>query len=447
MIEIKHGLDLPITGQPEQVIADTREPSKVALLGDDYVGMKPGMEVRIADKVKLGQVLFSDKNMPAVRYTAPGAGEIVQINRGAKRVLQSVVIQLSGNEEITFASHSESSLDTLNRDDVISQLLDSGLWTSLRTRPFSKVANPETRPNSIFITAIDTNPLAPTTHVLLQGREREFSSGMNVISTLTDGTLYLCKDHATDVPNPGIDRLVIEVFSGPHPAGNVGTHIHMLDPVHRNKVVWHIGLQDVIAVGVLFTTGRLSVDRVVSLAGPMAKQPRLIKTRIGASMDEILRDEINDGDNRIISGSVLSGRTAEGPNSFLGRYHQQISVLSEYRQRDFLGWLGPGLDLFSVKNIFLSSLFRGRQFNMTTSTNGEERAIIPSGNYERVMPLDIMPLFLMRALAVDDVEEAEGLGCLELDEEDLALCAFVCPSKLEFGPMLRRNLTRIEREG
>jgi Na+-transporting NADH:ubiquinone oxidoreductase subunit A len=294
---------------------------------------------------------------------------------------------------------------------------------------------------------MDTNPLAPAIDKILDGNERDFENGVRVICKLTDGKVFLCKEPKIQVPEIAIENLVVKEFSGPHPAGNVGTHIHFLDPVHRSKTVWHIGAQDVVAVGKLFMCGKLYVDRIISIAGPCVKKPQLIRSRIGASIDVQTTGELNEQEHRIISGSVLSGHNASGSVAFLGRYHQQISVLPEYRKREFLGWLNPGLNLYSIKNIVLSKLIPGKKFAFTTSTHGEIRAIIPNSNYERVMPLDIMPLFLIRALAVGDVEEAENLGCLELDEEDLALCAFVCPSKLEFGPMLRRNLALIEEEG
>jgi Na+-transporting NADH:ubiquinone oxidoreductase subunit A len=447
MIKIRKGLNLPITGQPDQTKIESKEVSAVAVIGPDYVGMKPTMEVRVADKVKLGQVLFTDKKNPSVKFTAPGAGEVIAIHRGDKRSLQSVVIKLSGSEEITFNSYPESRLKDLQREVVVEQLINSGLWVSMRTRPFSKVPDPATRPHSIFVTAIDTNPLAPAISKIIDGREKDFNNGIAVISRLTDGRIYLCKDAQTVLPSTDLNTVVVEEFTGPHPAGNVGTHIHFLDPVGRKKTVWHIGIQDVIAIGKLFTTGKLFTERIISLAGPSVKNPGLIKTRIGASIDEIINNELKDGENRIISGSILSGFEVQENLNFLGRYHQQLSVIPENRNREFLGWLSPGLNLFSLKNIFLSKLIPNKKFNFNTSLYGEERAIIPNGSYEQVMPMDILPLFLMRALAVDDVEDAEALGCLELDEEDLALCAFVCPSKIEFGPLLRRNLTTIEREG
>ena len=446
MIKTIKGLNLPIKGEPEQLIKEVEAPQTVAVLGCDYIGLKPTLAVKESETVKKGQLLFTDKNMPAVRYTAPGAGTIKAVHRGERRAFLSIVIQLSGNEGLTFKQHSEDRLSALRRGEIVDQLLNSGLWTALRARPFSKVANPDTLPHSIFINAMDTNPLAPAINRLLSGCERDFENGIRIISKLTDGTVFLCKAPETPLPEVEIENLKIREFSGPHPAGNVGTHIYFLDPVHRGKSVWHIGIQDVIAVGKLFTTGQLDTDRVISLAGPSVKKPRLIKTRIGASLVDQTEGELTAGEHRIISGSILSGHHATGPLAFLGRYHQQISVIPEERKREFLGWLNPGLDRFSVKNIMLSALLPGRRFAFTTSMHGEVRAILPSGNYERVMPLDIMPLFLIRALAVEDTEEAEKLGCLELDEEDLALCAFVCPSKQEFGPMLRRNLSMIEQE-
>jgi Na+-transporting NADH:ubiquinone oxidoreductase subunit A len=321
------------------------------------------------------------------------------------------------------------------------------LWPALRQRPFSKVADPETVPHSIFVTAMDTNPLAPSASALLNGQDADFTQGITLLSKLTDGSVFVCKAPDDKLPTLDGPRVKIEEFSGPHPAGNVGTHIHFLDPVGRHKTVWHIGLQDVIAVAKLFTTGKLYTDRLISLAGPAVTEPRIIRTRIGACVEEIVQDELKPGENRVISGSVLSGFQAAESLEFLGRHHQQISVVQEDRQRRFLGWLSLGYSLFSVKNIVISKLFKEKPFNFTTSTQGQLRAIVPSGTFEDLMPMDIMPLFLMRALAVDDVEEAEALGALELDEEDLSLCAFTCPSKLEFGPILRRNLTIIEKEG
>lgn len=447
MIRIKKGLDLPIKGGPEQIVKATASPKTVAILGFDYIGLKPQMAVQESDPVIKGQLLFTDKRMPAVRYTSPGTGYVKAINRGERRALLSVVIELTDSEEeVRFEPYPEDRLGALKREQIIDRLLESGLWTALRARPFNKTANPETAPHALFITAMDTNPLAPAIEPLLAGHERDFVNGARILARLTEGKVFLCKHPKTAVPEMDIKNLIVAEFSGPHPAGNVGTHIHFLAPVHLGKIVWHIGVQDVIAVGKLFTAGRLHVERIVALAGPSVLKPCLIRTRIGACLDAPCLGELAGTENRIISGSVLSGHQAEGATAFLGRYHQQISVLPEHRQREFLGWLNPGLHLYSIKNVVLSKFIPGSTYDFTTSTHGDIRAIIPNGNYERVMPLDIMPLFLLRALAVQDIEEAENLGCLELAEEDLALCSFVCPSKLDFAPLLRRNLEMIEEE-
>lgn len=447
LIKIKKGLDLPINGKPKQEIHEANSVKRAALLGEDYVGMKPTMEVQVGDPVKLGQVLFTDKKLPSVKFTSPGAGKVAAINRGEKRVFRSIVIELTAHDEITFHSFSENELPRLNRDQIVSLLLDSGLWTSIRVRPFSIIANPNTTPHSIFITAMDTNPLAPSIEKILEGKEANFKNGLTVISKLTDGKVFVCKSPGTNIPTISDAKISVEEFDGPHPAGNVGTHIHFLDPVHRKKVVWHLNAQDVAAIGYLFTTGRILIEKIISLAGPSVKNPRLIKTTIGADINDLVQNELMEGENRVISGSVLTGRHAAGDVAYLGKFHQQISVIQENRERKFFGWLSPGTNLFSIKNIVLSKLWPKKTFNFSTALHGGKRAIVPIGSYEAVMPLDILPTYLLRALAVDDIEEAEKLGVLELDEEDLALCTFVCPSKLEFGPMLRENLTIIEKEG
>jgi Na+-transporting NADH:ubiquinone oxidoreductase subunit A len=446
-ITISKGLSLPITGQPDQVISGSKQVGRVAVLGIDYVGMKPQFLVSVGDDVQLGQPLFVDKKIPSIQYTSPGSGKVVEINRGEKRRLLSVIIQLKGDDEVTFQSYAEHELSTLDRQKVVSLLLVSGLWTSIRSRPFSKVANPDTTPHSLFINTMDTNPLAPSVEMIMKENERHFVNGLTVLSRLTEGKVFLCKAPGESIPVPELESLSVVEFSGPHPAGNVGTHIHFLSPVSRNRHVWHVGIQDVIAVGILFTEGRLNVERVVSLAGPATKNPRLIRTRIGASLEDITSGELKEGEQRIVSGSVFSGHSAHEHTAFLGRFHQQITVLSEGREREFLGWLGPGLNYYSCKNIVLSRLSPHKRFNFSTATHGGGRAIVPVGAYEKVMPLDIMPTYLLKALAADDVEEAEKLGCLELDEEDLALCTFVCPSKIDHAMELRRNLTLIEKEG
>ncbi|MDR1350497.1 MAG: Na(+)-translocating NADH-quinone reductase subunit A [Zoogloeaceae bacterium] len=448
MIRIKRGLDLPVSGAPRQRIEAGQGVRRVALIGDDYPGMKPSMAVQTGDRVKLGQVLFSDKKTPGVNFTAPGAGVISAINRGAQRAFNSIVIDLEGSDALSFAYYADGELDTLDAAKIRENLQQSGLWTAFRTRPFSKVPTVDATPASIFVTAIDTHPLAADPAVILVGHTEDFLRGLKVLSRLTAGTLFVIAGEKSQIPGEGVPPKVrFERFAGPHPAGLPGTHIHFLDPVDVHKTVWHIGYQDVIAVGKLFASGQLWVERVVALAGPAAQNPRLVSTRLGAALDELVAGELQAGENRVISGSVFGGRTASGDFAFLGRYHQQVSCLKEGREREFLHFLRAGTDKHSVLNLFASCLTRGRKFAFTTTTNGSPRAIVPVENYEMVMPLDILPTHLLRYLVAGDTEMAQKLGCLELDEEDLALCAYVCAGKYEYGPILRDVLTRIEKEG
>ncbi|MDX9924373.1 MAG: Na(+)-translocating NADH-quinone reductase subunit A [Ignavibacteriaceae bacterium] len=446
-IRIKKGLDLPLTGKPKQELSETKLPKRVALIGSDYVGLKPTMNVAEGDTVKLGDLLFTDKKIEGVKYTSPGSGKVIQINRGEKRVFNSLVIELSGNDENKFKSYSEKELSNLSVEQVKELLIDSGAWTALRTRPFSKVASPKNTPHSIFVTAMDTNPLAPSVEKILEGNENHFKNGLTVISKLTKGKVFLCKSKDAKIPTPDLTQLFVEEFDGPHPAGLVGTHIHFLDPVGRQKTVWHLNAQDVVAIGYLFTTGSIMTERIVALSGSAFKNPRLIKTRTGAAIADIVDGELNAGDNRVISGSVLSGYKAEGDFGYLGKYHQQVSAIPENKERVFFGWASLGSNLYSMKNVVISKLFPNKKIEFDTALNGGKRSIVPNGNFEAVIPLDIIPTYLFRAMAVNDVEEAEKLGLLELDEEDLALATFSCPSKLEYGPMLRENLSIIEKEG
>jgi len=446
MRRIKKGLDIPISGEPDQEISVGADSRTVALVGDDYVGMKPTMAVREGDSVKLGQLLFADKRTPGVRHTSPGCGTVVAVNRGAKRKFESVVVELKGDEAEQFNVHDVASL---NDGKVRENLVESGLWTALRTRPFNKVPPLDSSPNSIFVTAIDTNPLAAHPVPIIEESSEDFVIGLHSLTRLTDGKVFVCHQAGTEVPGWDISSVSMEAFAGPHPAGLPGTHIHFLDPVSPTKTVWFIGYQDVIAFGALFRTGCLSTDRVVSLAGPGVENPRLIRTRVGACIDDLVAKQLRDGEPRVISGSVLSGRTATAPRNFLGRYHLQLSAIEEGRHRELLGWTTPGFNKFSVTRALASFWLGGskRRFDLTTSTQGGKRAMVPIGVYEKVMPLDILPTFLLRALIVGDTEQAQSLGCLELDEDDVALCTFVCPSKYEYGPILRKNLTQIEIEG
>jgi len=446
---ITKGLDIPISGSPEQVIENGAPVSRVAILGTDYVGLKPTMQIAEGDYVKLGQVLFEDKKNPGVKFTAPGAGLVRAIHRGERRMLQSVVIELRGDEQVTFAAYDPVQLTSLRDEQIRENLIQSGLWTTLRTRPYGKVPAVDSQPRSIFVTAIDTNPLAADPVVIIKERAQDFVNGLAVLAQLTPSKVYLCKKTGAQIPVFDDARVVVAEFSGPHPAGLPSTHIHFIDPVNANKFVWYLDYQAVIAIGALFTTGRLRVEQVVALAGPGVKHPRLIRTRVGACISELVHDQLLPGEQRVVSGSVLHGHQASAWADYLGRYHQQISALPEGRDREFFGWIVPGRDKYSVLNVYTSTKDRdnGRKFPLTTNRNGSSRAIVPIGVYEQVMPMDILATPLLKSLVVGDSDQAQLLGCLELDEEDLALFTFVDPGKHDFGPVLRANLTKIEKEG
>ncbi len=450
----KKGLDLPILGT---AVGDVRAgPSiiHVAVMAEDFVGMKPRMAVNEGDLVKRGQLLFENRKAEGVRHTSPAAGKVVAINRGDKRALQSVVIEVSENgndDDVVFTSYKGSSHQAYSGDDMRALMVESGAWTALRVRPFGHTPAIADVPAALFITATDSNPLAISPELALAGREDDFVEGCIAVSKLCKGPVFLCRREGVGAVRepPASSNIRVENFSGPHPSGTVGFHIHTLFPAGRNQHVWHIGYQDVAALGALIRTGKLDVTRVISVAGPAVKNPCFVKTRVGARMANLTAGNLADGEIRVVSGSVLSGRKASGEVfGYLGMFHNQISAIREDRERHFLGWLAPGFNIFSSIPVYFSKLFCcKKKFDFTTTTHGSHRAMVPIGMYERVMPMDILPTFLLRSLLSDDVIRAEQLGALELDEEDLALCTFVCPGKIDYGPVLRAVLTQIEKEG
>ncbi len=448
MVRIRKGLNLPITGSPNLSRETSIDTQRVAVVGVDHVGMKPTMKVKEGDTVIKGQPLFEDKKNEGIVYTAPASGTVEEINRGDKRLFLSVVISVHGSPQKTFTKYSGKDFKDLGREKVKDLLIESGEWVALRTRPFSCTPKPDQVPNSIFITAMDSNPLALNPQTIINKNKRAFEDGVDIISNLTEGKVFICQGvdgQNFSTSNPKVSN---QNFKGPHPSGLVGTHIHFLDPVHRNKTVWHIGYQDIIAIGELFHSGHLFTERYVSLGGPMVKDPHVIKTHVGADLSELTSRFLKEGESRIVSGSVLSGRKAnKGPLGFLGRYHCQVSVLKEGREREFLGWHMPGFNKFSIRNVFALNFLPKKKIDFTTNTNGSPRGMIPIGMFEDVMPLDIQPTFLLRSLLIKDTEQAQDLGILELDEEDLGLCTFVCPGKSEYGSLLRDLLNQIERDG
>lgn len=458
-IKITKGCNIPLEGLPhhESGIHDGPEIYRFSVTASDYVGMKPTFHVAVGDEVRMGQLLFEDKKNPGVKYTSPCCGKVSAIVRGEKRAFREIVIDRDPKGvALEFRDNINPDLVGLPIENVKKRLIDSGLWTALRTRPYSRIPSPQTLPHSLFVTAIDTQPLAADPKIVVQDREAEFVDGLRVLSSICGKKLFLCvntdeyweKLSASDVP-----KLEKVAFTGPHPAGLAGTHIHFLDPVGGGKTVWYIGYQDVISIGKLFKTGELDLTRVVSLAGPQVRNPRLIRTRLGACLKGLTHGELNDGPNRVVSGSVLSGRLACSDVvdetewlCGLGRYHNQVSVIREMDRPQLFGWVEPGFGKFSVSRLVASSLLPRRLMNINTSVKGGHRAIFPVAEFDKLMPLDILPIFLCKALEIGDIEQAEALGALELDEEDLALCTFADPGKNDFGANLRTMLTTIAKE-
>jgi Na+-transporting NADH:ubiquinone oxidoreductase subunit A len=452
---IRKGLDLPLAGAPVQQVDDGVTVRQVALLGDDTPGLRPAFAVEPGQRVLRGQLLYEDRKHPGVRYTSPAAGTVSAIHRGERRAFRSIVIDIGEDDGW---AEGDVAFDVPPPDDAAALrrlLLESGLWTAFRTRPFSHVPAADAVAQAIFVTAIDTAPHAPDPQVALAGREAEFGAGLAALATLAgDGgaPLLLCVARGSRLAAQAPAGVQVHEFDGPHPAGTPGLHIHRLHPVGHASTVWHIGCQDVAAIGELLASGALGVQRVVSLAGPMVARPRLLRTRLGASVAELTRGELRDGEVRVVSGSVLDGRAVDPAGdpatAFLGRWQRQVSALAEGRERELFGWISPQPDKFSVWSVVAGHFASpSRGLPLTTTTNGGERAMVPIGSYERVMPMDIMATHLLRALIVGDAPQAVELGALELDEEDLALATFVCPGKTEYGPLLRRLLDRVEKEG
>ena len=442
---LRKGLDLPVLGAPEQTVHDAPESRTAAVVGPDYIGLKPRLSVQEGDAVQRGDPLFFNRDTADVKIVAPVSGRIKAIHRGPRRVLESVVIDSldladKGRDFSTVGGESDAAA-------IAEKLAASGLWTSFRTRPYSKVPASDERPSAIFVTAMDTEPLAPDARAIIARSSDAFERGIRTVARLSEGTTYLCQDIGADIPGSKVDGVEAVGFSGPHPAGLAGTHVHFLQPPSGGTAVWTIGYQDVIAIGHLMTTGHLNPTRVVSIAGPRCKQPRLVETFMGASMSDLTEQDLaGDAPTRLISGSILSGRAATDTTSYLGRYARQITILEEDHNQNLFGWIRPMAHKFATQPV-LGSAFTRKLFDLTTNLNGGRRAMVPTGTFERLMPQDYLPTQLLRALLVMDTDMAQALGALELDEEDLSLVGFACPAKYEYGLALRDCLEKIEKDG
>ena len=450
MISVSKGLDIPLKGVPSTEF-DSASPSElVGITGPDFVGMKPSILVKPGEKVKIGQPLFACKKNEGLVFTSPASGEVVEVKRGERRVFQTFVIRQDGsNTHQSFSKYSDKSDN--DADSVRALLVESGLWASLRERPFDKTPSVSgDLPNSIFVSIADTQPAAPDPIAVVTKHNAEFDRGLTILEKLCKKHLYVCSAYRKTPALPlHLEKLVVENVQGPHPAGNVGTQMHFLSPPSLLNKVWHVGYQDVIAIGHLFATGKLFTTRYVGTSGPLAKNPRIIATHIGADLRELCKAERTDCKKplRAISGSILNGRSIAEPFHFLGAFHNQISLIEENDRRELLGWHLPGFKKFSSKGVFVASKLPGVNFDISTSTHGSPRALVPFGHFEGVCPMDTLPTHLLRALLSKDTDAAQDLGVLELSEEDMSLFTFVSTGKTDFGPILRENLDLIEKEG
>lgn len=442
---LKKGLDLPVLGAPAQTISTGTEIRTAAVLAADYIGLKPRLLVQEGDVVGAGAPLFFHKDTPDVMVTAPVSGRVKAVTRGARRVLISVEIEI--DDAAAPAVDFSQVGDVSEKSGLIERLCVSGLWTAFRTRPYSKVPEPTSEAAAIFVNAMDTEPLCGDSAVVIKDASEAFEKGLAAITALTDGPTYLCHAAGADIPGRDVQGIELAEFSGPHPAGLAGTHIHFLDAPTGSKTVWTIGYHDVISIGRLLLTGQLDPSRVIALSGPLCANPRLVRTVAGASMVDLTQGDIaGEAPVRMISGSILSGRLGEGPSAYLGRYARQVTLIEEDTKQIPLGWIRPMASKYAIQPV-LGSAFSKKLHALTSNLNGGRRAMVPLGTFEKLVPQDLLPTQLLRALLVMDTDQAQALGALELDEEDLGLVGFSCPAKYEYGMALRDCLTKIEKEG
>ena len=438
---IKKGLNLPIAGSTSTTdCVQGAAAQQVALLPQEAWGIKVQMLVAVGDQVKVGSPLFCDRRDPDVIFTSPAAGTVAAVNRGARRAVQSVVVDVANFDE-----HAEMPSSDGSRASLVATLAASGLWPNLRQRPFDKVALSGTTPQAIFVTATDTNPLAVDPLHLVAGREADVQAGLKAMLTLSGGKVYFNTDGANDWSAFLVEGVEQHGFKGPHPAGNAGVHINALHPVNLERNVWHVDVQNLADMGAYLNSGKVPTARKVAVVGPAASRSEIVETQRGASMNVF--SSYADSTVRFVSGSLLAGATANPgeEKGFLGRFAQQVSIVDDTPEREFINWMKPIGSRWSMSGTYLAKFVK-KSFTTDTDLNGGERAIVPIGSYEKVMPFDIMPTQLIKALASNDVTMAEKLGVLEIVEEDIALCQYVCPSKVDITDMLRTMLTLIEKE-
>lgn len=450
-ITLRKGYDIKLVGEAEHKLTDLPVSDVVAIKPPDFPGLVPRLFVEVGDEVLAGQTLFFDKNNPRIKFGSSVSGEVAEIVRGAKRRIMEVRLIPDKAERRYLTSEPADPL-TLSREAVIERLLDGGGWNYIRQRPFSLIANPEETPKSIFVSCFDTAPLAPDLGYIIDFDKENFAAGIAALSQLANGNLHVgIRGNAAgndlaenDFTNVASER--IHPIQGPHPAGNVGIQIHHLDPIKKGEVVWYVNAQDVIIIGRLFREGRYRADRIVALTGSSIAAPQYFRAVTGQTMASILTHELQPDAMRIIQGNVLTGLNAT-TTDFLSHYTNQITVIPEGDEPEFLGWLTPGIKKLSLSKTFFSWLFPNRNYTLDTNMHGEERAFVMTGQYDKVLPMNIMPVILLKSILARDIERMEQLGIYEVSEEDFALCEFVCTSKIEVQRIISEGLEYIRLEG
>lgn len=446
-ISIRKGHNIQISGQPENIAVKSKSPNLVALKPYQFKGIKPKLLVKEGDAVKIGSPLFKCKSNDQISFPSPGGGKVKSIEYGERRRIEKIVIELSEKEELeTGNSYKLDEIDSLSTESVKSALVDASMFSFIRQRPYSNIADPKSSPRDIFISGWNTAPLSVNLDLALRGRRAHFQAGVKILDKLTAGDVHLSYNENT-VSDTLLDleSVISHTVSGPHPAGNVGVQIHHISPIGPNDHVWIVNAQDVVRIGSFFLTGELDTTLFITIGGPSVNQPTHIKSRLGVEVKPLLDERLQEGENRIVSGDVLTGNRI-GIDDFLGFFDSSISVIQEGGEREFMGMLRPGTasSRYSLTNAFLGSLTGGYNFN--TLKNGSERYMVPIDSWEDVLPMDILPNPLYRAILVEDIEEMEQLGIFECDEEDFALCSFACPSKIDLGKAIRDGLNLIESE-
>jgi Na+-transporting NADH:ubiquinone oxidoreductase subunit A len=445
IIKIKRGLDIKLSGKAEKILSRIENAEYYAVKPTDFHGVVPKLMVKVDDEVKAGTPLFHDKYKPEIVFTSPVSGKVESITRGDRRGILEVVIRATG--EIERESFENGNPLDMSNEDIISRLLKSGIWPSIKQRPYNIIANPTDRPKSIFVSAIDSSPLGVDYDFLIKGQESAFQVGLNALSKLTSGKVHLnllAGAPAAEAFSKA-QNVQVNYFSGPHPVGNPGVQIHHLDPVNKGETVWVVQPQDVAIIGRLFDQGVYDASITIALAGSEVKTPRYYKIIKGAQIKSITQEKIQEGDNRYISGNVLTG-TKVAPDGYLGYYDQLITVIPEGKYHEFIGWATPGFGKFSASRAFFSWLTPKKEFRLDTNYHGGERAYVMTGQYEKVFPFDIYPVHLIKAIMIEDIDLMERLGIYEIAEEDFALCEFVCTSKIEVQSIIRKGLDLMAKE-